>query len=215
MPLLERSAAGGAAAAVARYLDSRLVEGWRPPESALEKVMAQLPSSLDEAKGAIRRRLAAIREQDEKSLESWLVRSEGGDPLRGRAIFSGAQAGCSTCHRVSGTGGLVGPDLTRIGATRSTRDLVESIVAPSSTQAQGYESYTVLTADGLTFTGTLARQTPELVVLVDSARNETRLKRADIEVMTRSATSIMPDGIAEKLAPGQFADLIAWLKSLK
>ena len=63
----------------------------------------------------------------------------GGDPGRGRAVFFGRTAACATCHRVGDEGGRVGPDLTRIGAIRSGHDLLESILWPSSTFAQGYE----------------------------------------------------------------------------
>src|SRR5579871_1878578 len=41
-----------------------------------------------------------------------------GDAEHGRTIFSG-KGGCSGCHAVSGTGGDVGPSLTRVGRERS------------------------------------------------------------------------------------------------
>jgi putative heme-binding domain-containing protein len=54
---------------------------------------------------------------------------------------------------------MVGPDLTKIGAIRSGRDLIESIVRPSSTFAQGYESYSLTLKDGSEADGIMARQT--------------------------------------------------------
>jgi ubiquinol-cytochrome c reductase cytochrome b subunit len=39
---------------------------------------------------------------------------------RGKALF--AQFGCAACHRIHGTGGAVGPDLSYIGDTRPDRD---------------------------------------------------------------------------------------------
>ena len=44
-----------------------------------------------------------------------------------------AKATCSTCHRVGNEGGVIGPDLTKVGAIRTARDLVESLVVPGAT----------------------------------------------------------------------------------
>jgi cbb3-type cytochrome c oxidase subunit III len=52
-----------------------------------------------------------------------------GDPVKGEILFRG-RAGCATCHMVKGHGGLLGPDLTRVGASRSTTYLIESIRDP-------------------------------------------------------------------------------------
>jgi mono/diheme cytochrome c family protein len=40
--------------------------------------------------------------------------AEGGDPARGRQRFG--EIGCNGCHTVAGVGGMVGPELTRIGS---------------------------------------------------------------------------------------------------
>ena len=78
-------------------------------------------------------------------------------PGRGQAVFFGRKVACSTCHRIGGKGGQVGPDLTRIAAIRSGRDLLESIVFPGSTFARGYENYLVSLEDGRVVAGLIAR----------------------------------------------------------
>ncbi|MDA0282317.1 MAG: hypothetical protein O3B86_03080, partial [Planctomycetota bacterium] len=50
-----------------------------------------------------------------------------GDAIRGREIFFGKTTACASCHTVAGQGGRVGPDLTKIGAIRKQRDLLEAI----------------------------------------------------------------------------------------
>lgn len=216
MPLLERSIDDRTAEAIAEFLSARLESGWRPSERDLAGLLAQFPPAQRES---AQRLLATLRRQVENQqheLAEFLpLLDERGEVERGREVFFGNVAACSACHRVGDEGGQVGPDLTRIGTVRSGRDLVESIVVPSSTFAQGFESYTVQTVDGLVFTGILGRQTPEVVVLVDSARNEVRITREQIELMERSSTSIMPDGFASKLSREQLRDLMAWLRSLK
>jgi mono/diheme cytochrome c family protein len=39
-----------------------------------------------------------------------------GDAARGKAIFESSKGNCLSCHRVSGTGSLFGPDLSNIGS---------------------------------------------------------------------------------------------------
>ncbi len=54
---------------------------------------------------------------------------------RGKEVFFLKKAGCYACHRAAGKGGNVGPDLSQVGRFRTTRDLLESIVFPSSSNA--------------------------------------------------------------------------------
>jgi len=44
--------------------------------------------------------------------EDW-PQPEGGDPERGREVYQAKT--CFTCHRIGGEGGVVGPDLSRVG----------------------------------------------------------------------------------------------------
>jgi putative membrane-bound dehydrogenase-like protein len=215
MPVMERSAGGAAGPAVAAFLDARLATGWRPTEETLAGVVARLNTSQAAAGESIMQNLRAARARQAGELSALLPLVASGDPARGRAVFFSPEAACAVCHRVGDEGGNIGPDLTRIGVSRSARDLVESVVAPSSTIAQGYETYTIETVDGAVYSGILARQTLDVVVLIDSARNESRFKRVDIEVMTRSSVSLMPDGIVAKLTSDQLADLLAWLVNLR
>jgi putative membrane-bound dehydrogenase-like protein len=119
------------------------------------------------------------------------------------------------CHRVAGEGGQVGPDLSKIGAVRSPRDLLESVVLPSATIAQGFDSYIVTAGDGRTTTGVIARQSSDVLVMRDSSGAEVRVLRGQIEGMTRAATSIMPEGLERPLSQEELRDLLAYLQSLK
>ena len=92
-------------------------------------------------------RLAEVMElapEVTKKQEARLVELEallpGGDPERGREIFQNtSQSLCLTCHVMGELGVEFGPDLTKIGAIRSERDLLEAIVYPSATIARYYE----------------------------------------------------------------------------
>jgi mono/diheme cytochrome c family protein len=47
--------------------------------------------------------------------------------------------GCVGCHRLGAEGGVVGPDLSRIGARQSASQIRESILNPDARIAPGYE----------------------------------------------------------------------------
>ena len=75
------------------------------------------------------------------------------------------------------------------------------MLVPSSTIAQGYESYLVQTNDGQIFTGIIGRQTRDLVVLLDSARNEQRIRRDQIEQMRRQVDLDHARGVRPHVDP--------------
>ena len=61
-----------------------------------------------------------------------------GNPKLGADLFFN-QAKCVACHKVNGTGGILGPDLTSIGAINTQEYLRESIVDPNKVIVKGYE----------------------------------------------------------------------------
>jgi putative membrane-bound dehydrogenase-like protein len=150
----------------------------------------------------------------EARLDSMEANLPEGDRRRGHQIFKSTKAACATCHRLAYAGGALGPDLTRIGAIRSRRDLLESIVAPSASYARGYEPMIVTTSKGDTHMG-LLRHRSASVVLTDIAGRTTEIRTGDIKELRLAPASLMPAGIDQALSPQELADLIVFLKSLK
>lgn len=151
---------------------------------------------------------------DEKALSDLEPLLQGGDENRGQQLYLG-KAGCSACHRVGKTGGVIGPDLTRIGAIRSGRDLIESLAAPSATFAQGYEPLAVELNSGERLNGMRVRQLDDAFVLRDASGAETRLQPGQIKNVVRGEVSIMPDGLLSGLTREEIRDLLAYLQKLK
>ena len=140
---------------------------------------------------------------------------KGGSIEQGRDIYFGTKASCSACHAVNNRGGGVGPDLGKIGAIRSGRDLLESIVFPSASFARGFETYVVETKAGKTQSGILARESTDAVYLLTTERVEIRIPRDEIETFLPGRVSIMPQGLDTQLTRRELQDLLAYVQSLR
>ena len=137
------------------------------------------------------------------------LRAGSGDPVAGRQIY---QKQCGICHKLHGEGTPVGPDLT--GTVRGDQaSLLTSIVAPSSVVRLEYLSYVVVTTSGAVHTGIIAEQDAAVITLLDAKNQRTRISRDQIDEMTESTVSLMPERLLEQLTPQQLRDLFAWLQS--
>jgi len=137
-----------------------------------------------------------------------------GDPSRGETIYRRNDLACLSCHGIGGAGGKVGPDLTSIGASAPADYLVESLLLPNAKIKEGYHSVVVTLRDGSEQTGTLARETPETLVLRNAAGAEVPLPKSDIERREQGTLSLMPGGLLDPLDEQQQLDLIAFLSRL-
>lgn len=139
-----------------------------------------------------------------------------GDADRGGKIFANPQGvACVKCHAVSGTGGKVGPDLIGIGARYPRDELMRSILEPSNRIANGYDVMTVITNDGKSLTGILKLDSPEAVELMTVEGKQIRIPNADIDEKLKSPVSLMPNGLKDGMTLQDFADIVAYLESLK
>jgi quinoprotein glucose dehydrogenase len=139
--------------------------------------------------------------------------SQNGNPTRGRALYlDGKSLACINCHRLEGVGGNVGPDLTRMWETQSLEKLIEAILEPGKEIKEGFQSYVATTKKGQTFTGLKLVENSDEVILRDAEGHDLRLARKDVEQLTASKTSLMPDNVVSQLSYSQLIDLIAFLK---
>ena len=67
----------------------------------------------------------------------------GGNAALGSAAYE--RYGCAGCHRIGNTGSVFGPELTRVGASRSYDYLKQSLLDPSADITPGAEGITVTT----------------------------------------------------------------------
>jgi putative heme-binding domain-containing protein len=139
-----------------------------------------------------------------------------GDADRGRAIFDDVSGvNCIGCHVVCGKGGTVGPDLTTAGTQFSRAQLIESILYPSKAVREGYQEYVVDLKNREQMSGLLKSETVEEVAIVDAEGTLHRIRQGDIRRKRPTNLSLMPEGLASGLTLEEFADLVAYVESLK
>jgi putative heme-binding domain-containing protein len=102
-----------------------------------------------------------------------------------------------------------------VGAIRSGRDLLESILVPSSTFAQGYETFAFETNNGEEHSGTIIYQDEENITVRTVTGTETTFSRSAIQNLRRTSVSIMPEGLEAALSEQEFRDLLAFLQGLR
>jgi putative heme-binding domain-containing protein len=204
------------AAPLLAYLKSAVGRGLQlTPEDrqwlaqAISPGQAKLLTELDDA-------IAGRAARQGEVLAKYTPLLTGGNAERGKSVFFG-KASCAACHRVGDQGGTVGPDLTKVGSIRPGRDILESVVLPSASFAQGYEPFVARLASGDTVSGVRVkgRESEQALMLRDSSGAEIRLDKSKVKKLVQSTVSIMPEGLLEALKPDESRDLFAYLQSLR
>jgi putative heme-binding domain-containing protein len=102
-----------------------------------------------------------------------------------------------------------------VGRFRTTRDLLESIVFPSSSIVPEYRQYVITTKKGTSITGMIVRESADAIYLRTSDLAEIRVARSQVEEMTPSKVSLMPEGLEKTMSRQELSDLLEFLYAQK
>ncbi|MCC6588522.1 MAG: c-type cytochrome [Bryobacterales bacterium] len=133
-----------------------------------------------------------------------------GDREAGRATYMG-KAGCVKCHRIRGEGGLLGPDLSNIGASRSVAQLRESILKPSERPTEGYDGVTVVLKSGKRIQGIAKDNTNYTIQVMDAQGQLHLLNKAELSEIVFRKGSLMPGDYRDRLSRQELQDVLAYL----
>ncbi|HWE40813.1 MAG TPA: DUF6797 domain-containing protein, partial [Isosphaeraceae bacterium] len=140
---------------------------------------------------------------------------DDGDATRGAAVFHRPELTCVKCHGAGDEKAPpLGPDLARATRGMTPESLVESVLEPSKVITKGYETVTVVTADGQAYTGLLAEDRKDSLVLLDPTQDgkPITIPKARIDQRQNASTSLMPEGLINTLASRrEFVDLVRYL----
>ena len=150
-----------------------------------------------------------------------------GDTVKGEKLFNGG-LGCTNCHMVKGRGGLLGPDLTRVGASRSTEYLIESIRDPDKELSDGmldpnnhygsplaYDTVTIVLRNGQKLMGVAKNEDTFSIQLLDTSQHLRLLLKNNAKEIVHERKSLMPAYTERMVSAADLHDLVAYMESLR
>ena len=134
-----------------------------------------------------------------------------GDAARGKKVF---EQNCMTCHKVGSSGHDVGPNLATIqNATPET--LLIQMIDPNREVLANYTQYIVVLESGRVVTGIIVSESPTSITLKRAENVKETILRQNIDEITGTGKSLMPEGLEQKINKQQMQDLITYLQQLK
>ena len=140
--------------------------------------------------------------------------------LTGRNFKSGENlfhaTACASCHRFSGFGSGIGPDLTGSANRYSLKDMLDNIIEPSKVISDQYGSTHFIMKDGSQIIGRLGTEENGVVHVMTnpfSPESNVDVKLADVKEKKEWRTSPMPVGLVNSLNADELSDLIAYIFS--
>lgn len=130
-----------------------------------------------------------------------------GDAEQGRRVF---RRECQNCHQLRGEGHPVGPNLATI-LHRTPDELLTHILDPNREIAPNFLEYTVVLNEGRVLTGLISDETATTITLRRAENQHEMILRQEIEEITSSGKSLMPEGLEQKITITEMRDLLNYL----
>lgn len=141
-----------------------------------------------------------------------------GEGLRGRDFENGrkmfAAAMCIDCHRLAGTGHIMGPELSSLAGRFGPREIAEAIVEPSRVVSDQFQFTELRLRDDRVVVGrVVARGNGELRVVENLLAPDAfqTIAEADIVSETPSLVSPMMPNLIDRMNADELRDLMAYL----
>ena len=132
-----------------------------------------------------------------------------GSVQNGLDVFNGA-GGCVKCHMIRGHGGVIGPDLSSIGAQRNLNAIRDALTKERPIP-NGYRPVTATTANGEKITGIARNHDAFSLQILDTEGKLHLLESSRLSGTVFGDKSLMPHDYDKKLTPDQYRDLVAML----
>lgn len=171
----------------------------RHPDPATAKAARRIftASGVSQRAGVVKDYQAALTEQ--------------GDAVRGKSIF---KKNCSVCHRLEGVGTAVGADLKAV-RNRGLSSVLLNILDPNREVKPQFQTYVVLLESGKSVTGMILSESANSMVVRRPDGTSVELHRSEIEELSGTGLSFMPEGLEKQIDVTGMADLLAYLDSIR
>lgn len=195
-----------------QWLD-KLVDGTAPAAIQLDLVEGATARNVPALLARVETYRNALSPDD--PLAQHRLSLEGGDYARGYEIFFGrSSASCRRCHKVQGSGGEVGPDLSIVGKEKNREYLLEAIVTPSAKIAKGFETVIAIMDSGKVYSGIIRSDEGDTLKLMLADGSIVELKKDEIDE-TAKGQSAMPADLIKHLSATDLRDLVEYLSRQK
>jgi cytochrome c oxidase cbb3-type subunit III len=148
-----------------------------------------------------------------QSLSRAAPRSGVGNLQHGAAVY--AANGCASCHIVNGEGGILGPELTTIGARRGPAYLRDALVKPEASHPPGYVIVRAVQANGPEIRGIRVNEDVFWVQIRDSGGTVHSLEKSTLTKLERQLEATLMPSYANRLSESDLTDVVAYLGTLR
>jgi putative heme-binding domain-containing protein len=166
---------------------------------------SEMPGSFVAAEADIWRMAAYVKQLGGRAT----AETVSGDPAAGAAVY--AKNGCARCHTIGTEGGMLGPDLSDLGAKRAIHHIRTSIVSPNGDIPLDYRSVEVTTSAGKSISGIHLNEDEYSVHLRDFNGDLLSFRKSELKEVRLPNRSLMP---AYNLPAADLENLVAYLSSL-
>ena len=135
-----------------------------------------------------------------------------GNAQNGERLF---RINCASCHRIGSRGGRLGPDLSRIGLSRTRAAMTRRIRGAVEDSAAGYEPVTVTTPSGTEIRGVKKNEDLFSVQIMDTRERIQGYLKEDVRQVTNETKSAMPPFDVQRLSEPDLDDVLAYLATLR
>lgn len=178
-------------------LDQRQLLRDHPDAKIREKALAMMKSS------------GGIPNADrQRVVEAWEDTTHAkGDGANGKLVY---QKHCALCHKHGDLGNQIGPELTGM-AVHPKHELLIHILDPNRSVEGNFRTYNVQTTDGTVVTGMMAGESKTSIELINVQGKREVVLREDIERLSGSQKSLMPEGFEGQMTRDEMTDLLEFL----
>jgi len=211
---LKDHGADEAVALLEHWAEEAVSESTDDWQSALSKWQAWFRDTYPNMPEAKLPESTAANKFEFSDLLEYLTSGDGarnGSTAKGAEIFTKAQ--CVKCHRYGDKGERMGPDLTAVTRRFTRKELLTSIYYPSHVISDQFASQIVTTTNGRQLVGIVAAGGSGEKVILQANGEKVTLRSNEIDEITRSKISSMPEGLLNTLTQEEIADLFAYLST--
>lgn len=135
-----------------------------------------------------------------------------GDAANGERLF---RTHCALCHRVNAVGGRFGPDLSRIGVSRTRATIERQIRGAAEDFRPGYEPVTLTPPSGALIHGVKKNEDLFSIQIMDMRERIQGYLKEDMREVKNETRSAMPAFQSDSLTQSDVNDLMAYLATLR